>query len=386
MSIPSVAMNLLDVNPLDNLSYAQSDSFLNSFSGSYTSDQVQLLLRLIDAQHTNVEEKERLIQTGQKHYSEMISLESAPSELHQQVYQQAVAEGLPRLAREIQALALALQQHAKNTLENQPLVLVSLVRAGLPIGVMLQHALKDLGVPVLHYGVSIIRDRGLDAVAYAQIRQQHAYAQLVFVDGWTGKGAISRELRTSVQIDPEFDGVVRLVTLADVSGYAWLTASSDDWLIPSGVLGATVSGLISRTLYQANQLHGCLLYYDLQAYDHSRDLIEQVNQERHLLTKVNPAIWPEQARQQQQQIAASVIATVAERFDIQQPNRIKPSLAEATRAVLRRVPERIILRNANDPQTRLLRHLATEQGAPIVLLGEAIAPYRAITIIQRRGV
>lgn len=378
-------MNLPDVNPLNTLLNAQS----GGFSGSYAPDQVQLLLRLIDAEHTDVEEKERLIQTGQKHYSEMISLESAPSELHQQIYQQAVAEGLPRLAREIQALALALQQHAQNTLEHQPLVLVSLVRAGLPIGVMLQHALKDLGVAVLHYGVSIIRDRGLDAVAYAQIRQQHAYAQLVFVDGWTGKGAISRELRTSVQNDPEFDGVVRLVTLADVSGYAWLTASSDDWLIPSGVLGATVSGLISRTLYQADQLHGCLFYHDLHPYDHSCELIEQVNQQRQKQRQqrdmVVPAVWPEHARQQQQQRAASVIAMVAERFDVQQPNRIKPSLAEATRAVLRRVPERVLVREADDPQTRLLRHLAAAQGAPIELLGDAIAPYRAITIIQRRG-
>ena len=152
----------------------------NGFSGSYAPDQVQLLLQRISAEHTEIEEKERLIQSGQKHYSEMISLESAPSELHQQIYQQAVAEGLPRLAREIQALALALQNLMPTA---QPIVLVSLVRAGLPIGVMLQHALKDLGVAVLHYGVSIIRDRGLDAVAYAQIRQQHTYAQLVFVDG-----------------------------------------------------------------------------------------------------------------------------------------------------------------------------------------------------------
>ena len=371
-------MNLQDANSLNNLSNAVS----GNFSGSYAPDQVQLLLRLIEAKHTEVEEKERLIQSGQKHYSEMISLESAPSELHQQIYQQAVAEGLPRLAREIQALALALKNLMPTT---QPIVLVSLVRAGLPIGVMLQHALKDLGVAVQHYGVSIIRDRGLDAVAYAQIRQQHAYAQLVFVDGWTGKGAISRELTASVQNDAEFDGVVRLVTLADVSGYAWLTASSDDWLIPSGVLGATVSGLISRTLYQADQLHGCLFYHELQAYDQSCHLIEQVNQQRHTLSHVSPAVWSDDDSQQQRQQAAQVITMLAERYNVQQPNRIKPSLAEATRAVLRRVPERVLLRDADDPQTELLRHLANQQGAPIELLGDAIAPYRAITIIQRRG-
>ena len=68
-------MNLPDVNPLDSV----LNGFSGCFSGSYAPDQVQLLLRLIKAEHTDVEEKERLIQTGQKHYSEMISLESAPS-------------------------------------------------------------------------------------------------------------------------------------------------------------------------------------------------------------------------------------------------------------------------------------------------------------------
>ena len=136
-------------------------------------------------------------------------------------------------------------------------------------------------------------------------------------------------------------------------------------------------------------MHGCLFYNDLHAFDHSRELIEQVNQQRQKQLQQRdtsaPAVWPEHARQQQQQLAARVIARVAERFDVQQPNRIKPSLAEATRAVLRRVPERVLLREAGDPQTRLLRHLAAAQGAPIELLGDAIAPYRAITIIQRRG-
>ena len=34
----------------------------------------------------------------------------------------------------------------------------------------------------------------------------------------------------------------RLVVLADPCGRAWLAASAEDWLIPSGILGATVSG------------------------------------------------------------------------------------------------------------------------------------------------
>ncbi|MEY2864755.1 MAG: hypothetical protein RLY58_2462 [Pseudomonadota bacterium] len=355
----------------------------NGFSGSYAAADVTLLLHPLRLDYTDVAEKERLIQSGQKHYSEMLSQESAPSDLHQRCYQQALAAGLDRLACEVQSLALALQQTQAH---GQPIVLVSLVRAGLPIGVMLKHALSDLGCVVQHYGVSIIRDRGLDPVAYAWLRQRYAYAQLIFVDGWTGKGAISRELSQNLCTDPDYDGVVRLLTLADVSGMAWLTASADDWLIPSGILGSTVSGLISRTVYQADQWHGCQIYHDLAAVDVSQALIDQVNQTRRQLPPhtVSAAVWPEALRQQQQQQASRVIAELAARFDVQQPNRIKPSIAEATRAVLRRVPDRVLLRDANDPHTALLCHLAAERGAPVDILGDALGPYRAVTIIQRR--
>lgn len=353
-------------------------------SGSYRADDVQLLLTPIALEHTDPATKEHLIQSGQRHYSEMISVEQAPSPLQQQVYAQALQQGLPRLAREVQALALSLADYQQQL--QQPIMLVSLVRAGLPIGVMLKHALHDLGCPVAHVGVSIIRDRGLDPLAYAWLRQRYAYAQLIFVDGWTGKGAIAQELQRSLACDEQYDGVVRLVTLADVAGYAWLTASAEDWLIPSGVLGSTVSGLISRTLYQAEQWHGCGIYTHLQAVDVSVSLIDQVNTVRRaIVASVSAASWSADARLAQHQHAAAAIAWVAAHYQIAQPNRIKPSLAEATRAVMRRLPERILLQQPDDPRTALLRHVAAQQGAVIEVVGQHIAPYHAITLIQQRA-
>ena len=49
-------------------------------SGSYAPDDVHFLLRAMDIDVTDVEEKERLIQTRQRHYSEMISQEHPPSD------------------------------------------------------------------------------------------------------------------------------------------------------------------------------------------------------------------------------------------------------------------------------------------------------------------
>ena len=40
----------------------------------------------------------------------------------------------------------------------------------------------------------IIRDRGIDTAALEWIEHHHGTAGIVFVDGWTGKGAITGEL------------------------------------------------------------------------------------------------------------------------------------------------------------------------------------------------
>ncbi|MES2902001.1 MAG: cysteine protease StiP domain-containing protein, partial [Pseudomonadota bacterium] len=51
-----------------------------NFSGSYRSGDVTFLLKpLAMADFVDVAEKEKLIQSGQRHYSEMLSPESLPS-------------------------------------------------------------------------------------------------------------------------------------------------------------------------------------------------------------------------------------------------------------------------------------------------------------------
>lgn len=134
--------------------------------------------------------------------------------------------------------------------------MVNLVRAGLPIGVLLQRALGDsqseYSLPSLHYGVSIIRDRGIDPVALESILDLHPHSPIIFIDGWTGKGAIYGELKRSLaifshtiqatQIFHQGEGVIPLVTLADSAGVAWLSASREDWLMPTSLLNSTVLG------------------------------------------------------------------------------------------------------------------------------------------------
>lgn len=394
------------------------------FSGSYRTDEIIFLLNKIEIEPTDVSEKEKLIQSGQKHYSQMISVEKAPSSQHLALFDQALAEGEVRFATEVQQLAQTLdhiftqaeqkQRIADTQIEqqDQPIVLVSFVRAGVPLGVLLYHALSDLGRPCVHYGISIIRDRGIDFAALETIIALHGVDAIVFVDGWTGKGAISQELERSLGDDSRFivsnqlfeRDMLPLVVLSDLGGCAWLAASADDWLIPSGILGSTVSGLISRSICEGDTLaadkistenlgqwHGCIEYDHLKSFDTSVDLIERINLLRRELfysghaQHVSDATWTSAQRQLQHAQAQGVVQRLAVDHHIQNLNRIKPGIAEATRAILRRVPDLVLLRYADDADTMLLRHLTEVTGTPVQVVGDAIAPYRAVTLIQKLG-
>lgn len=348
-------------------------------SGSYLPEDVHFLLRSVDIDVTDILEKERLIQTKQKHYSEMISEEAAPSDTHMALYEKAMEQNAARMASDVQALALALDDEYQGA----TIALVSFVRAGLPLGVLLRRALIDMGREAHHYGISIVRDRGIDLVALEAVIARHGAENIVFVDGWTGKGAISGEIKRSLQGDTRFPPEPRLVVLADPCGCAWLAASADDWIIPSGILGATVSGLVSRSIWPTDEgLHGCVVYSHLEPHDVTRDFIERIEAMR-LSVEVAPAVpWTSAEVLQIQESALGVVDRLSTRFGITNLNRIKPGIAEATRAVLRRVPDQVLVRDRSDPDVQLLMHLTQLAGIEVEEAGAELGPYRAVTIIR----
>lgn len=95
-------------------------------SGSYAPGDVHFLLQAVQMSITDIKEKERLIQSNQKHYSEMISQEHAPSDVHKSLYARALVQNGARMAADVQSLALALNA----TYTGASITLVSFVRAG----------------------------------------------------------------------------------------------------------------------------------------------------------------------------------------------------------------------------------------------------------------
>lgn len=351
------------------------------FSGSYLPEDVHFLLQPVEMEMTPVDQKEQLIQSGARHYSEMLSQEPEPTPSHLDLFTRALDQGAGRLAKEVSMLAVALIARFGDT----PIVLTSLVRAGVPLGVMLQQTLRAMGKASYHYGISIIRDRGIDTVALDWIEERHGTEGIVFVDGWTGKGAITGELVRSLKDRPGYPAQPRLVVLADPCGCAWLSASDDDWLIPFGIMGAPVSGMISRSIWTNEGLHGCVQCDHLARFECSRLLVDTVAEYRATqdLASIEPCTQDADRKAFLKQQSEQVVRNLAEKYQVASVNRIKPGIAEATRAVLRRVPDHVLVRTVDDPDVALLVYLAREKGLTITEVGDEIGQYRAVTIIKK---
>jgi len=355
-----------------------------AFSGSYAADEVDFLLAPLLLPNTPIADKEILIQSGQSHYSQLLTHEQAPPEAYTALFHQALTANGPRMAGHV--LALAEQIIATRP---QGITLVSLARAGTPVGVLLKHVLKRYFLQdVKHYSVSIVRDVGLDQNALRYILRQHRPETLVFVDGWTGKGVIARQLASSLATFADSDDVAipaELYVLTDLSGSAKVTASCDDYLIPSCILNATVSGLVSRSVYnkdhsQAGDFHGCVFYRHLAPFDLSRYFIDTLLAHIQQAWQHPTALAHTHSAAQLRDASEKWLDTLIERYAVKHPHYIKPGIGESTRVLLRREARLLLLQDAEAEATRHLRWLAEAKAIPITIIGDL--PYRAVALIK----
>ena len=121
---------------------------------SYDPAEVELLLKditgLVEPLPARVREEK--IQSG-THYCEMLPLEYKPSPRYMEAYYRALDSYAQATADAVALLAERLYQR-----KGPKLVLVSLARAGIPIGILLRrYLLATHQVAVKHYAISIIR-------------------------------------------------------------------------------------------------------------------------------------------------------------------------------------------------------------------------------------
>ena len=342
---------------------------------SYSKDDVTLLLKDITGlvEPLSTEEREKAIQNG-THYCEMLPLEYKPSEKYMKIYHELVEVFAQKNADAIAVLAKQIiEKHGEDV------VLVSLARAGIPVGILLKHYIKyafDINVP--HYSISIIRGRGIDANALDYISTMWGSKNILFVDGWTGKGAIKRQLEDALKDFPEVSS--ELAVIADPAGVAEFYGTREDLLIPSCCLNSTVSGLISRTFLRddiigKHDYHGAVYYSELKDEDLSYSFIRSIEACFNNQVTANSAIsFTDTGLDEAKKIASE--------FGINDINLVKPSIGEATRVLLRRVPWKVLISDKckDDIDVAHIVRLAEEKNVPIEYY--PLEHYKACGIIR----
>jgi hypothetical protein len=356
---------------------------------SYAPDEVGWLLQdLSDVPlEAPTEEREEAVQSGGAHYAESLPVEYQPTEQYQELFHAALRVSAARIA---QATGVVTETVLA---ERSPRpVLVSLARAGTPVGVLMRRwAQHRHGLQLPHYAVSIVRGRGIDANALRWLAAHHDPRDVVFVDGWTGKGAITRELAQAVEEFEEREGITgfdpEIAVLADPGSCVRTHGTREDFLIPSACLNSTVSGLISRTVLRADlvgphDFHGAKFYRELAGADVSAAFLDAVSERFTEVADTVDAAVKELMDGDRTPTWAGwrAVERISEEYGIHDVNLVKPGVGETTRVLLRRVPWKILARAGAGADLDHVRLLARQRGVPVEEVGEL--PYSCVGLIH----
>lgn len=318
-------------------------------------------------------EREPLIQSG-VHYSELLPAEYQPSEEYIKQFEHGLSEWPGKTAEAVRIVAERIHAKGRN-------VIVSLARAGTPIGALIVRYLrKKYGSGFVHYSVSIIRGKGIDENALRYILTRHSPEKIQFVDGWTGKGAITKQLKEALIDHPEIDHLPAV--LADPAGVCEICGTREDIFIPCACLNAVVSGLFSRTILRDDiigkyDFHGAVYFPELAEKDRTYDFIRAVEEKMsydEILLADESFEYGSGLRETEE---------IAKAFGVSDINLVKPGIGETTRVLLRRIPRLILVNKLGSTLTSHIEELAAEKSVEI--REYPLKHYRACGIIQVMG-
>lgn len=341
---------------------------------SYDSNDVTMLLKDLTGEMKEMSAKERAdaMRSG-AHYSEMLPMENEPSAEYSRLYEKAMDAKAGELADEIATVS----KMVKDTSNGDTPVLLSLARAGIPVGILIKRYLEDIyRIKALHFAISIIRDKGIDenAMEYvyeACIKQGIPVGKnIIFVDGWTGKGMIHRQLKEAVatlkEKDKKWDGITDdLYVLADPANITPYCGTHEDYMLPCCCLNSTCSGLISRTILNGyigeSDFHGAVFFEKFSHMDQSRAFVDTVSS---MFKNASPKI----PKETEKETGMSVVNRVCADFGVKDFKKVKPGIGETTRVLLRRVPHMVLLNataDMSDPDIGHILLLCREKGVSV---------------------
>lgn len=353
----------------------------NLIKGTYASEDCVYLLQDMQDLVTPVtqSEKKQQMLSGKKSY-EMIPYEYKVDEVSERTFLRMVEENCESVARYTGILSESIYK-----VKGRQVVLVSLARGGVPVGVLCKRYFKKIyGINVPHYVISLIRNEGIDIAALRYIEQHHPDSYIQFIDGWTGMGFISSQLEKYVaeynelykrNVDPS------LGVLVDSSKICQYYGTRDDVVFPCCCLNATVCGMISSIFYDRsvidhNSFHGALQWNEEIGIDYSNFFVNKVSS---YLKKQSSVMAPIE-----ENYAARCLSVVQTDFNVNEKKNIKFGIGESTRAIIRYDLRCLLIKDESNPNLQFILELAKKRNIKVMKYTKT--DYECIALISDKEV
>lgn len=340
---------------------------------SYNKEDVTLLLKDLtgEVEPVSLEERDKRVKNGEYVRSILIKEYEVSKE-----YRDIVNRYIPEFAKQTAILVKSLSEKLYNA-KGKDIVLVDIVRAGIPIGILVKRYFKvKYGVDIPHYGISLVK--GLDKEAMNFIIEKHGAENIQFIDGWTGKGTVTKEIAESCK---EFKGVDdSLAVLSDAIGVAKYVGTTEDVYIPNSPLNASITGLVSITILNEkykgkDDFHGAAYLKELEEIDQSKEFVdlvssyfEEIKEDRlDRYNRVKSELFADDTE----------IDKLSKKLD-RNKKLLNPGINEAARAVLRRKLEKLIVSDKSDIDTQPLIELAISKGVEVIEM--SLNGYKAVSV------
>lgn len=371
---------------------------MNLINSTFQLDECIFLLENLTGKikETSFWEKEKLLSNG-VNYAEMITKEMPITDEINAIFKSETQKYATRIAGLVGNISKKMYSCGKDRT-----VIVSLARAGSPIGVLIKRYLALHGIEVPHYSISIVRGKGIDENALDYIRERHPDGIMMFVDAWTGKGSITNELIKSINkynLKRKTNIGTDLTVLADPACISTMAGTREDICIPNACLNSTVSGLVSRTICNEKFIadggfHGAVYFDYLAEQDMTNFFLDTISKSfikddsiydsYCIKDTVTDRLGMEGGRTISS-IAENVLKHIAKDYPGIPLQKVKLSIGESSRALIRRRPYALLVRpdakHGNDEGLWFVMHLATQKKIDIVPYNH-MGPYKCIALLE----
>lgn len=312
-------------------------------------------------QPVSAEEKRRLLQKGVPG-QQILAMDPPVNKEKIELFQELTDKNRHRIAKYVGILAETILEK-----KGELPVLVSLARGGIIYGAACKRYYKkyyQANVP--HYVISFVRELGIDENALDYIIKQHGDSRIQFIDGWTGSGYVSNQLKLYVDDYNERHHTrvcSDLAVLADTSHLCQISGTREDIMLPDCCLNATICGLLSGICVDADSVekkdfHGAIIFHELKEQDFSSYYLDSIMSAFQKQTAKTEHCFQNYGKQMGEKIR--------ELYGIRKVSSVRLGIGETTRAMFRRNVKCILVKDPTDERIDFLAEMAREKQVPLI--------------------